>query len=431
MKFTEINLHENIQEGLDAIGFEKASPVQEFAIPLILEGKDIIASAQTGTGKTAAFLLPVMDKIMRSKRDGIQAIVIAPTRELAIQIDQNLEGFSYFTEVGSIAVYGGGDGKPFTQEKNALTRGTDVVICTPGRMISHLAGGYVNCDSITTLILDEADRMLDMGFFADIMKIISYLPKERQTLLFSATMPVKIRQLANQIQNKPETINIAVSKPPESIRQGAYSVYNNQKSGLIKQILKEKNLQTVVIFCSSKISTKELARELKRAKFSADEIHSDLDQLQRKEVLQKFRSRKINIIVATDILSRGIDIDNIDMVINYDVPHDAEDYVHRIGRTARAAAKGEAYTLIIPKEQHKFQSIEDLLGTTVEKLDVPEEFGETPKYEPDKQKKFSKFRKKRPDKNRNNRRKSGNNQNKKPSNQRKRKHFKPSEKNKK
>jgi superfamily II DNA/RNA helicase len=369
-------------EGIDASGYEDATPVQEQVIPLVLQGKDIIASAQTGTGKTAAFLLPLINKIITDPLvdHTNTALVIVPTRELAIQIAQHMEGLSYFTSVSSIAVYGGGDGNAFVQEKKALSTGADVVICTPGKMMAHIKMGYVKLDGLKYLILDEADRMLDMGFYDDIMFIINHLPKKRQNLLFSATMPHKIREMARKILHQPSEINISISKPNEKIVQEAFVVYEEQKIPLIKYLLKKKDFAMVLIFCSSKQSVKQLTRDLQRAKINADEIHSDLDQDKREDVLMQFKSRRLPILIATDILSRGIDIDNIDLVINYDVPHDGEDYVHRIGRTARAAAEGTAYTFISPREQRKFLSIEKLLGKEVTKATVPEEFGEVPAY---------------------------------------------------
>jgi ATP-dependent RNA helicase RhlE len=382
LKFTEFGFDERLMEGIEASGYENATPVQEQVIPLVLQGKDIIASAQTGTGKTAAFLLPLINKIITDPlvNHTNTALVIVPTRELAIQIAQHMEGLSYFTSVSSIAVYGGGDGNAFVQEKKALSHGADVVVCTPGKMMAHIKMGYVKLDGLKYLILDEADRMLDMGFYDDIMFIINHLPKKRQNLLFSATMPHKIREMARKILHQPAEINISISKPNEKIVQEAFVVYEEQKIPLIKYLLKKKDFAMVLIFCSSKQSVKQLTRDLQRAGVKADEIHSDLEQDKREDVLMQFKSRRLPILIATDILSRGIDIDNIDLVINYDVPHDGEDYVHRIGRTARAAAEGTAYTFISPREQRKFLAIEKLLGKEVTKATVPEEFGEVPAY---------------------------------------------------
>jgi superfamily II DNA/RNA helicase len=384
LKFKDFGFDDRLLEGIEASGYDEATPVQEQVIPLVLAGKDIIASAQTGTGKTAAFLLPLINNIISSpiNHHSITALVIVPTRELAIQIAQHMEGLSYFTSVSSIAVYGGGDGNAFVQEKKALSAGADVVICTPGKMLAHINMGYVKFQGLKYLILDEADRMLDMGFYDDIMRIIHALPAKRQNLLFSATMPQKIRELARTILHKPEEVSISISKPNEKITQLAYVVYDTQKIPLVKFILNQKNFSSVLVFCSSKISVKQLTRDLKKANLPADEIHSDLEQDKREEVLMHFKSGRIQILVATDILSRGIDIDNIGLVLNYDVPHDGEDYVHRIGRTARAAAEGTAITFISVKEQRKFASIERLLGKAVQKEIVPEQFGEAPAYNP-------------------------------------------------
>jgi ATP-dependent RNA helicase RhlE len=383
LTFKEFGLDENLLEGIEASGYETATPVQEQVIPLILNGKDIIASAQTGTGKTAAFLLPIINRLLASRHeDTVNALVIVPTRELAIQIAQNLEGLSYFTPISSIAVYGGGDGSNFSNEKQALSRGADIVICTPGRMIAHLNMGYVKMQGLQYLVLDEADRMLDMGFYDDIMKIISFLPLKRQNLLFSATMPTKIRELARKILHDPAEINIAISKPPAKIVQEAFVVFEAQKIPLVKWLLKSTNLKSTLVFCSKKHNVKQLTAELRRSKFNVKEIHSDLEQSAREEVMLEFRSRRLPILVATDILSRGIDVDNIEMVINYDVPNDGEDYVHRIGRTARAETDGVAFTFISEKEQNKFRLIEDLLGSPVKKTAVPEQFGPAPEYNP-------------------------------------------------
>ncbi len=380
MKFTEFGFDDRLMDGIEASGYEDATPVQEQVIPLVLQGKDVIASAQTGTGKTAAFLLPLIDRMLSEPHNAhsINALVIVPTRELAIQIEQNLEGLSYFSGMSSIAVYGGGDGNAFVQEKKALSMGADFVICTPGKMMSHIKMGYVKLDQLHYLVLDEADRILDMGFFDDIMFIIKHLPPKRQNLLFSATMPPKIRELARKILHQPVEINIAISKPPEKIIQRVFLVFDAQKTPLILSLLKGKEFKKVVVFCSSKLSVKQLTRELKRSRLPVEEIHSDLEQAKREEVLMHFRSGRLSILVATDILSRGIDIDDIDLVINYDVPHDGEDYVHRIGRTARAESNGTAYTLISPKEFRKFMSIEKLIGNEVPRGEVPAELGPTP-----------------------------------------------------
>jgi superfamily II DNA/RNA helicase len=388
LTFEELGLSPQILDGISSMGYKTATPVQSQVIQPILEGRDILASAQTGTGKTAAFLLPIIHKLITEPHpeEHINALIIVPTRELAIQIAGNMEGLGYFTNVSSIAIYGGGDGNSFTTEKTALTNGVDIVVCTPGRMIAHLNMGYVNLKHCSFLVLDEADRMLDMGFSDDLMKIISYLPEKRQNLLFSATFAPKMKTLAQKLLQNPVEINIAVSKPPEQIVQEAFVVYEKQKSPLVKHLLKLQDYTRVIVFCSKKQNVKSLTSDLKRARFSVEEIHSDLEQEVREQVLQDFRNKKTKILVATDILSRGIDIDEIELVINYDVPNDGEDYIHRIGRTARAQTKGTAFTFITESEQRKFKTIEDLLEKEVTKAAVPQEFGETPEYNPAAQK---------------------------------------------
>jgi len=391
LNFTDFGFDPRVIEGIDSLGFTLATPIQQQAIPIIMEGKDLIGAAQTGTGKTAAFLLPIADHILKEESGtGIKALVIVPTRELAVQIDQHMEGLSYFTSVSSVAIYGGTDGATFTREKAALMGGVDVVVCTPGRMIAHLNMGYVNFSAIRTLVLDEADRMLDMGFYDDIMKIISHVPKVRQTLLFSATIPTDIKILAKKVLHDPAEINIALSKPAEKILQLAYSVYDTQKLPLVKYLLGTSKGRTILIFCSTKSSTKLLSRELKKAGLDVQEIHSDLEQKERENVMNNFRAKDIQVLVATDVVSRGIDVENIDLVLNYDVPNDAEDYVHRIGRTARAAASGVAITFINPDGQWKFAEIEKLLGKSVHKGAVPSQFGEAPEYAPKKNPGFRK-----------------------------------------
>ena len=399
--FIDFGFDDDLLDGIDAMGYREPTPVQEQVIPHIIAGRDIIAAAQTGTGKTAAFLLPVLHRLTMTTHAAhkINALILVPTRELAIQISQILEGLSYYTDISSIAVYGGGSGDSFATEKKALSSGADIVICTPGRMISHLNMGYVKMEALDYLILDEADRMLDMGFYEDIVKIISFMPPKRQNLMFSATMPAAIRKLANFILVDPVEINIAISKPPEQIKQGSFIVYEAQKIPLIKHVIQEGSFISVLIFCSSKQSVKQLTSELKRNKLSAGEIHSDLEQEAREQVLIDFKNKRLSILVATDILSRGIHIDDIDLVINYNVPHDGEDYVHRIGRTARAASKGTAYTFIDPKEQGKFQKIEKLIGRPIDKLPVPGSFGPTPEiftgdFRKKKEKNFKNFKRK-------------------------------------
>jgi superfamily II DNA/RNA helicase len=398
LEFSEFGFDERVMDGIAAMNYKTATPVQEQVIPIIKAGKDLIASAQTGTGKTAAFLLPVLNELIIKERqeDQINALIVVPTRELAVQIAQNLEAFSYFTPISSIAIYGGSDGSTFENEKRALSHGADIIVCTPGRMISHLASGYVQLKGLKYLILDEADRMLDMGFQEDIMKIIRYLPDNKQTLLFSATMPPKIRQLGLTILKNPEQINISISKPPEKIVQKAYIIYETQKSPIVQSILKDTQYNKIVVFCSKKENVKKLSRELNRAGIKNEEIHSDLEQNERENVMLNFRSGKTHIIVATDVISRGIDIEDIDLVINYDVPNDGEDYVHRIGRTARAETDGTAITLVSEAEQIKLFNIEELLGHPVPKVTLDTSFGETPPYLPQPKKKFNSNKRRKP-----------------------------------
>jgi superfamily II DNA/RNA helicase len=374
------------------MGFEKPTPIQEQSIPIILQGKDIIACAQTGTGKTAAYLLPVINKIIREHNHTVNTLIVVPTRELAIQIDEAMQGFGYFTPVTAIAIYGGKDGTSFEQEKKALTQGANIIIATPGRLIAHLNQGYVKFSDIQHLILDEADRMLDMGFSDDINKILSFLPRKRQTLMFSATMPPKIRTLAKKILTEPEQVNISVSKPAAGIMQAAYLVFNEQKIALIKDLLKGKDISSILIFSSTKEKVKQLEKELLNLKLNAAAIHSDLEQDQRNEVLRQFKNKKLQILVATDILSRGIDIDSIGLVVNYDVPGDAEDYIHRVGRTARAETTGVALTFINPADQGKFKRIEELIGDEIKKLPLPPHIGNGPAYTPDKRQHKPRFR---------------------------------------
>ncbi|MBL4592590.1 MAG: DEAD/DEAH box helicase [Flavobacteriales bacterium] len=382
MKFSELGFEDQVIEALDAMGFEKPTPIQEQAIPAVMQNKDMIGVAQTGTGKTAAFVLPILNAICkRGSSDKVSTIIIVPTRELAMQIDQQVEGLSYFTEATSIAIYGGGDGKSFDAEKKALTTGADIVICTPGRFISHLNMGYFDTSGVKHFILDEADRMLDMGFNEDITKIADKLPKERQNLLFSATMPPKIRQLSNQLLKDPVTINIAISKPNEGILQAAYLVHNHQKIALIKDILKGKDHDYILVFSSRKVTVKEIVQALNKEGLPAKGIHSDLNQQQREEVLLDFKNKKIKLLIATDVLSRGIDIKGINLVINYDIPSDAEDYIHRIGRTARGDDTGVAITFINADDCYNFSKIEKLIDKEVHKLALPEGFDEGPKYD--------------------------------------------------
>lgn len=397
MKFTELNLNEHLLEAISHMGFENATPIQEFAIPKILENKDIIACAQTGTGKTAAFILPILNKLTGKEDLNIDTLIIVPTRELAIQIEQEIQGLSYFVSVGSQAVYGGGDGKDWDIQKDALKNGTDIIVATPGKLLSHLNMGYVNFKHVKHLILDEADKMLDMGFLDDLEKIISFLPKKRQTLLFSATMAPKIRTLAGKILNQPEEITLSISKPAEGVSQNLYLTFDNQKIPVIKHILDAKPEYTsIIIFTSSKSKVSEIVQGLRKNGFKSQGISSNLTQQEREEVLRGFRSKRIRILVATDVMSRGIDIKEINMVINYDAPHDAEDYVHRIGRTARANTKGEAYTLINEKDMQKMQRIEKLIEAEIPRQTLPEELGAGPIWKTSSQSNFKKKRKFKP-----------------------------------
>ncbi|QIA09693.1 DEAD/DEAH box helicase [Draconibacterium halophilum] len=395
MTFEELGINHDLLDAIDYMGFKNATPIQEQAIPIILEGNDLIGCAQTGTGKTAAFLLPILDLIADLPGGETSTLIIVPTRELATQIDHQVQGIGYTMGIHSIALYGGGDGDEWGQQKMALTKGADIIIATPGKLISHLNLGYVKFDKIEFLILDEADRMLDIGFYEDITKIISYLPKERQTLMFSATMAPKIRKLASEILNKPKEINIAMSKPAEGVLQAAYLIYDKQKNDLVAHLISENpDYSSVLIFCSTKRVTNELARKLKKIGFDAEAISSDLEQRERENVLNGFRSRRIRILVATDVMSRGIDIKDINLVINYDVPGDAEDYVHRVGRTARADSTGVALTLVNEDDMYKFHRIEELIEREVFKIPLPEQFGEGPAWRtPSKRNKHGKFHK--------------------------------------
>jgi superfamily II DNA/RNA helicase len=381
MKFTEFKLNEQLLEAISYMGFDEATPVQAKAIPEITDGNDLIACAQTGTGKTAAFVLPVLDKLSKEAQTSVKTLIIVPTRELAIQIDQEIQGFSYFTDINSRPVYGGGDGQDYETERNALLGNADIVVATPGKLLLHLKMGYVKFDDIKYLILDEADRMLDMGFYDDIMNIVSYLPKKRQTLMFSATMPPKIRTLANQILKNPAEINIELSKPAEGILQAGYLVYEEQKSALISHLIKDKQeYESILIFTSTKNNVSKIVRNLKKDDFSVEGISSDLEQREREEVLSRFRSRRTRVLIATDVISRGIDIKDIHLIINYDVPGDAEDYVHRVGRTARAEATGVALTLVNENDMIRFKRIEELIEVEIIKLPVPPEIGQSPEW---------------------------------------------------
>ena len=380
MKFEEFKLNEHLMEALSYMGFDEATPIQEKAIPKIIEGKDIIASAQTGTGKTAAFLLPILHKLT-DKHDQLDTLIIVPTRELAIQIDQQIEGFSYFTHVTSLPVYGGGEGQDWDTQKKALTKGAEIIVATPGKLISHLNMGYVKFDHLHHLILDEADRMLDMGFHDDIQKIINYLPRERQTLMFSATMPSKIRELARKVLKDPEEITIALSKPAEGVIQAVCLTYDAQKTPLINSMISNKpEVKSILVFTSTKKKVSEIVRGLKSKNYKVEGISSDLVQNEREEVLLRFRSKQTRVLVATDVMSRGIDVKDINFVVNYDVPGDPEDYVHRVGRTARADTKGVALTLVNEDDMYNFERIEKLIEKKVQRITLPEALGDGPQW---------------------------------------------------
>ena len=364
------------------MGYTKPTPIQEQTIPLILQDKDLIACAQTGTGKTASYLLPVLQKMATAKHRHLNTLILAPTRELAQQIDQQVEGLAYFTGISSIAVYGGGDGGVYEQQRKGIIQGADILIATPGRLISFLVSGIVKFEHLEHLILDEADRMLDMGFFEDILRIITYLPVKRQTLLFSATMPTRIRELAKRILQNPEQINIATSQPAIGINQQAYLTFDEQKNKLLIKILKDKEYKSVLIFSSTKEKVKQLHQQLRKTGINAEAFHSDLDQENREQILRAFKARQLPIIIGTDVLARGIDVEGISLVLNYDVPPDPEDYIHRIGRTARAETTGTAITFINEKDQRKFHSIEILIGREIPKIPLPEDMGEGPAYQP-------------------------------------------------
>ena len=383
MKFEETYLNDNILDALYDMHFEDMTPIQEKCIPEILDGYDVLGVAQTGTGKTAAYLLPILSELDDGDypKDAINAIIMSPTRELAQQIDQAMQGFGYYLDdVSSVAVYGGNDGNRYDQELRSMRMGADVLIATPGRLLSHLKVGNLDLSRCSFFVLDEADRMLDMGFIEDIMKIVKELPDSCQRIMFSATMPKKIRELAVQLLHNPVEIQIAVSKPAEKIHQMAYVCYEPQKLKIIQDIFKRGDLQRVIIFSGKKERVKEVTRKLKSMHVNCDQMHSDLSQAERDEVMYRFKAGQTDVLVATDIVARGIDIDDIRLVINYDVPSDTEDYVHRIGRTARADRDGEAITFVSDDDMYRFQSIEHFLGKEVEKLPLPEGLGEAPEY---------------------------------------------------
>jgi len=381
MKFNDFNLNEQLLESIYYMGFDDTTPIQEQAIPEILKGNDLIACAQTGTGKTAAYVLPVINYLLEHKLSGTNVLIIVPTRELAIQLGQQIQGIGYMANIDAAVIYGGGSGGDWDQEQKALKEGSRIIVATPGKLISHLKMESANFNNLTHLILDEADRMLDIGFKEDLLKIVSHLPEKRQTLLFSATMPDKIRQFANKILNSPAEINIAVSKPAEGVLQAAYLTYENQKTPLINHLISDKpEYKSILIFSSTKKKVVDIVKALKKEGYSVEGISSDLEQAERKEVVNRFKARHTRILVATDVMSRGIDIKDINLIINYDVPSDAEDYVHRVGRTARAENTGVALSFVNPDDMFKLKQIERLIEKQIPKLSIPKELGESPEW---------------------------------------------------
>lgn len=380
MFFDELPLADEVLDALWDMHFDECTPVQEHTIPVILEGKDVISCAQTGTGKTAAFILPLLTNLLYDNHDPnkLNAIIMAPTRELAQQIDQQMEGFGFYVPLSSVAIYGGNDGQAWGTQSTGLQKGADIVIATPGRLLSLMNIYDIDFSGVKYFILDEADRMLDMGFYDDIMAVVNKLPKERQTIMFSATMPANIRKMAKAIMNNPVEVQIAISRPPESINQQAADIYEPQKNDYLKLLLKERGLKKVIVFVGKKQRVKDLTRVLRAINIDARAMHSDLEQKERDEVMLDFRNGKVDVLVATDIVSRGIDVDDIPLVINYDVPRDAEDYVHRIGRTARAENKGEAITLVSPEDKHFFNKIERFLQKVIDRVPLPAELGAAP-----------------------------------------------------
>ena len=383
MTFEETYLNDNILDALYDMRFEEMTPIQEQCIPKILDGHDLIGVAQTGTGKTAAYLLPILSMLDDGSfpKDAVNCIIMSPTRELAQQIDQAMQGFGYYLNgVSSVAVYGGNDGNRFDQEMKGLKMGADVIIATPGRLLSHIRMGHVDLSRLSFFVLDEADRMLDMGFSDDILQIAKMLPKNHQTIMFSATMPNKIQQLARTLLYHPVEVKIAVSKPAEKIQQSAYVCYEPQKLGIIRHLFKAGELKRVIIFSGKKDKVKDITRELKRMNINCAPMHSDLSQAERDDVMYRFKIGQVDVLVATDIVARGIDIDDIQMVINYDVPHDVEDYVHRIGRTARAQRDGIAISFVSDQDIRYFSDIERFLEKEILKTPLPEGLGEGPEY---------------------------------------------------
>ena len=382
MRFDDFDLNDTLLDAVYYMNYTEATEIQAKAIPLILEGNDLIGCAQTGTGKTAAFLLPLLNHLSETDGAGVKGLVLCPTRELAIQIAQQAEGLSYFTHASVKAVYGGGDGVAWDQEKAALTGKADLIIATPGRLMAHMEQGYVNFDRVDFLVLDEADRMLDIGFYDDILKIIDKLPKKRQSLMFSATMAPRIRQLAVQILQDPQEVSVAIAKPAEGVTQKVYLAFDEQKVALARHLLADKDeYKQIIVFCSTKKKVEQLYRKLRDRNFACAPISSDYTQEEREQALSDFKNGRTRVLVATDVMSRGIDVKGIDLVMNFDVPHDAEDYVHRIGRTARAKTTGMAITLVSPEDMYRFSKIERLIERELEKLQPPTELGEGPQWE--------------------------------------------------
>jgi superfamily II DNA/RNA helicase len=380
MKIEELEIDQRIKDGINSFNYEELTKVQEIVIPLILSGNDLLACSQTGSGKTAAFLIPIMQKILTSNNKGTKALIITPTREICMQIEEQVSGLGYYTDISYLAVYGGNDQDGFSRQKNALSNGADIIVATPGRLMSHLNLGYVDLSTLDFLILDEADEMLDMGFYPDIMSIILKLPDKRQNLLFSATMPHSIRKLASEILVNPKIIDLNFSKPAEEIEQKVYLVYESDKQSLLKTLLKEYSNQRILIFVSTKINVGKVSAYLNSNGIKNSAINSSFTQNERNETVLSFKSGQVNILVATNLLSRGIDIEDVNLIVNYDIPDKPEDYVHRIGRTARAGKLGLAISFISEFEILKFNRIEKLLGRSIDKISLPVGFEKAPKY---------------------------------------------------
>lgn len=396
MDFKEFNFNPELLEGLLAMGFKNATPIQIQAIPIITANKDLIACAQTGTGKTGAFLLPIMNLLTQKSDRHNSVLILTPTRELAQQIDLQVEALSYFTNISSLTVYGGGDGAAYLNQKQSMKDGVDIIIATPGRLISHLASGALKLDKLEHLVLDEADRMLDMGFYDDIMKIVNYLPQKRQTVMFSATMPPKIRKLAGTLLHEPVQISLAISKPAEGINQQVYLIHDSQKVPLLTELLKSAEYNRIIVFAGRKEQVKELGKVFRKLGLKAEAFHSDLEQQQREAIMLDFKNGKCDVLIGTDVLSRGIDVTGIDLVINYDAPQDPEDYIHRIGRTARAATTGTAITFVNGKDKRRLANIEKLIERSIDRIPLPEYLGEAPIEEPVSERKLYYKKKKKP-----------------------------------